>query len=211
MSFTDRVYSALPQYVQDDDAATTALWRYLSTITDEGTELEVLYDRINHLALDEGGQAGDLSDLVDPRSADAAWLPWLAQLVGATVTNLLDIQARRDAISYASNGWRAGTRVAVSQAAMSALTGSRYVGVYDHSSTTPGDGGPWDVLLVTRASETVSAPAVLQAVVDKGAKPAGVVLHHRVYTATWASMVAAYPTWADRNGRPWSDLEEVGL
>jgi hypothetical protein len=210
-TFADLVYSQLPQYIQDDDAPAGALRRYLSTITDQGTELEVLFDRINHLALDEGGQPGDLSELVDPRVADPQWLPWLAQLVGANVTGLVDVQARRDAITYASNGWRAGTRDAVAQAAMSALTGGRYVSVYDHSISTPGDGGQWDVLLVTRASETPSAPAVLQAVIDKAAKPAGVVLHHRVYTATWSTMLAASPTWADRNGLPWSTLEEVGL
>lgn len=209
-SFTQRLYDGLPTLYRDVDQNGDLL-AFLRLLGDQADEIETLLERINYDSPDDGGAPGDTSDLADPATADAAWLPWLTQLVGVRAPASGSEQGLRDAIAYATTGWRAGTRDAIAGAAKSALTGSRYVHVYDHSISVPGDGGAFDILLVTRVSETPDVPAVLQAVVDGHAKPAGVVLHHRAYTSTWATEQSTYPTWADRNGLPWYALEEAGL
>jgi len=210
--FTQRLFSRLPQMYRDADPSTgDQLLRFISLLGDQANEIEQLLERVAYTPPEDGGRPDDTSDLVDPTAADAAWLPWLAQLVGVRVPTSGDPLATRDVIAAATTGWRAGTRDAIAGAARTALTGTRYVRVYEHSVSSPGDGGQWDVLLVTRITETPDVHAVLQAVVDAHAKPAGVELHHRAYTSTWATVDTAYPTWADRNGLTWAQLEETGL
>lgn len=152
----------------------------------------------------------DTSDLGDPTTADAAWLPWMAQLVGVDLNPDLTPTQARDAVRYASAGWRAGTRSAVADAARSELTGTKYAAVYDHSISGIGNGGVWDVLVVTRPTETPDPNAVLAAIVAKGAKPAGVVLHHRSFESTWDTVVAVNPTWADYT-ETWDQIQEAGF
>jgi hypothetical protein len=160
-----------------------------------------------------GVLTGETSELVTPETADDEWLPWLAQLVGVDLNPALTREAKVDAIRFASAGWQGGTKAAVAAAAKSVLTGTRYVQVFDHSTEAGvGTGGEWDVLLVTRQTETPDVGAVLDAVVAQKAKPAGVVLHHLAYNATWADVEAAYPTWADWVAAgSWARLEEAGL
>jgi hypothetical protein len=215
------LYESLPQRYHDDDEDRSLeppydrpLLRYLCGIGEILDALEELVDRIAYVPLDEGGEGGDTSDLLDPATADEAWLPWLARLVGIDVSDVLGVVARRDAI--ASAGYVSGTRRAIADAARSALTGSRYVRVDDHAiygGDPPGvqPGGVWDVLLTTRVSETPDLDAVLEAVHEKGAKPAGIVLHHRAYQATWAIVATLRPTWADWHAAgSWTALMETG-
>lgn len=185
---TAQLYERLPGYVQaaDEVQADRPLLSYLSV---GGGALDVAAETIRRLTRRaEQPPAVEPSALTDPEQADLAWLPWLAQGVGVRLPKVTDEQALRDAVAFASSGWRRGIRAAIADSARSALTGSRYVRVYPHSITEPGNGGPWDILLVTRSSETPDVAAVLQAVVDKRAKPAGVVLHHRAYSATYAQV-----------------------
>ena len=211
------LYESLPQRYRDDDADPSLppptdrpLLRYLCGVGEIVAALESLLDRVAYLPPDDGGLAGDTSDLVDADAADAAWLPWLGQLVGVDVTGITGAVARRDAIRRGSAGFAAGTRAAIAEAAASALTGSRYVRVQDHR-TLAGAGGVWDVLLTTRVSETPDVGTVIAAVVEKGAKPAGVVLHHRAYQASWAVLAAERPTWADWHAAgSWLAIMETG-
>lgn len=154
----------------------------------------------------------DTSDLVDPWAADPAWLPWLARLVGVNLVASLTVPEQRDAVAYATSGFRAGTKEAIAAAARSALTGTKHVEVYDHSISAPGNGGPWDILLVTRGTETPNVNTVLRAVTTKNAKPAGVVLHHRAYDTAWDTVEANYPTWqAVEAAGSWNAIQEAGL
>jgi hypothetical protein len=201
---TERVYAALPAMYRDaDEPLDFPLLRWLSLVGDRAGEIDVLHDRLS------ADELGEVSELADPAAADEAWLPWLAQMVGVRLPPNVTGQAARDAVAFASSGYRGGTKAAVADAARSALTGARYVKVHDHSITEPGNGGEWDVLLVTRVSDTPDVQAVLDAVVSKRAKPAGVVLHHRAYSATYAQVqggtspdtyegrLAAFPTYQD--------------
>ena len=200
-----RLYERLPEHYRAyDETAGFPLYRWLAGVLSEQGAVEVLIDRL--------GGASSESDLADPDRADVAWLPWMAQLVGARLAAGMSVAEQRDAVKYASAGWRAGTRQAVADAVRSELTGTRFAQVYDHSVVRPGDGGVWDVLIVTRGSETPDVPAVLAAAVRRGAKPAGVRLYHRTYDVPWSTLMAAYPTWANYPaGVTWARLMETGL
>lgn len=200
---TERVWARLPERVRLDDADNGwAFKTFLSTLTDRTDSVSLLLERFTYLPpwspLRRGGAvaAGKYatSDLIDPATADPAWLGWLAQIPGVTLTPAMSTQAKRDAIDGAVNGWAAGTRPSIADAARTALLGGRYVRVLPHSITTDGDGGRWDILLVTRISETPDVPAVLAAVVAARAVPAGAILHHIRYSATFVQTRAALPT-----------------
>jgi hypothetical protein len=155
------------------------------------------------------------SALADPDQADPSWLPWLAQLVGATLDPAASDTERRDTIRYATSGWRAGTRQAIADAARTALTGTQFAKVMPHTIPAPGGGTQpgdvWDVTVVTRVAETPDPDAVLGAILRKGVKPAGVVLHHTAYTSTWDLLEAKFPTWADIETATWAQIEEAGI
>lgn len=214
---TERVYARLPLAYRDADAHEMSgggypLLRFLSLVGDVLGDVETLIDRIDYTGPSEGGEPGDTSDLGDPTGADPAWLPWLGRLVGVNITPDLTVSEQRDSVRFATSGFRAGTKGAIRDAARSALVGTKHAEVYDHSVTRPGDGGLWDVLIVTRATETPDVAAVLATVVRKNAKPAGVVLHHRAYDSSWTAVAAAYPTWAAIEAAgSWDRVQEAGL
>lgn len=216
---TERVWARLPERCRLDDAEHGwAFKTFLSTLTDRTDNVSALAERFTYLPayspLREGLAAGKYatSDLIDPATADPGWLDWLAQIPGVRLGPGLSVQGKRDAIAGAVNGWAAGTRPSIAAAARTALTGSRFVSVLHHSISTDGDGGRWDVLLITRITETPDISAVLAAVSAADAIPNGVLLHHRAYTSTWTAMESAYgPTWAARNDRTWAQLQEAGL
>lgn len=157
--------------------------------------------------------AEDTSDLVDPDTADNDWLDWLGQLVGVQKMDpALTLTERRDAVRYAASGWRAGTKTAVANAAKSVLTGTQYAKVYDHATSisNAGTASAWDVLVVTRTSETPSVDTVLTTINRKNAKPAGVVLHHEAYEATWDLLESHYASWdAIEAVGSWDALQET--
>lgn len=212
--FTLRWFAGLPDFVEAADQATGwQMLRYLSLLGDQADAMEQLYERVDFTPLDEGGLPGDTSDLVDPDAADPGWLEWLAQTVGAHVSGLAEAD-RRAVIGSAAAGWQAGSKASVAAAAQTVLTGSKSVAIYNHTTDSSGFGAgtQWDVLLVTRTDETpVSSADLIAAVVALGAKPAGVTLWHTSYTATWAGIEAAHPTWAGRDGLTWTELEQTGL
>lgn len=208
-----RMWRSLPEHYQiEDEKADYPLLRYMAGAGLELGAIDRIIDRIDFVTVPDGGLPGDTSDLADPLTADEAWLPWLAQLVGVNLEPGMTLEQRRDAVSFASAGWRAGTKSAVADAARSELTGTKFAVVYDHSATTPGDGGQWDVLIITRPTETPDPGAVLGAIVARGAKPAGVVLHHLAYEAEWDTVEAEFPTWdAIETAGSWNKVQEAGL
>lgn len=154
----------------------------------------------------------ETSDLTDPQSADVEWLGWMGQLVGVGIdTSALNSdQERRDAVAFASSGFHAGSQQALEDACRSELTGSRYVRVYTHSNLSGiGSGTQWEILLVTKVSETPPSAEVLNAVIRKGAKPAGVVLYHRTYETPWDQTDTL--TWDQRDAMTWNQLEDYGV
>lgn len=160
----------------------------------------------------KSGRQFSTSDLVDPYAADPAWLPWVAQLFGMVLDQNLSIENQRDSIALGVTGFNAGTKAALAQAAKPYLTQTRTTLVFDHSIVNPGDGGgQFDVLLITRLSETPPGTNLATLLTASGAKPAGVVLHHRSFQASWNAVLTAYPKWAQWQTVPWRTLEESGL
>lgn len=213
---TERLYDRLPEHYRnaDQDAAGDyPLKRYLSLVVDQEGEVETLLDRLDYVPADEGGDGG-ASDLVDPLTAENRWLDWLAQHVGALLEPVLTEAERRDAVSFAPGGWRSGNKQAIRDAARTELTGTKYAAVYDHSTDASaiGAAGEWDVLVVTRPSETPAAAAVLEAIRRKRAKPAGVLLYWKAYEASWDTIEANLATWdAIEAAGSWDQIQETGL
>jgi hypothetical protein len=222
---TERIYKRLPEYLRIADARNDwTLKRWFSCISDQVGFIEDVVQRINYWPVTEGGAPNDTSDLVDPDTANPEWLAWIGQMVGVRLgVTTLSVQAQRDLVHYASSGWRGGTKSAIAGAAKSVLSGTRYARVYDHSTDESeiGEGGEWDVLVVTRSSETPSGADVLDAIRMKNAKPSGVVLWHRPYNASWrvvfrdtdTSTPGKYASWAalEADGGTWLKIQEAGL
>lgn len=206
-ALTERIYADLPEFYRDaDEALDYPLLAFLSLVFDQLGAVSDLIDRIDYIAPDTPDydpllDAGDTSQLVDPATADPAWLPWLAQLVGIRLNPRLSVADQRAAIAGHSGGWDTGTRAAIAAAAATALTGSRYVSVRPT--------GPWEITIYTSPDETASAAAVIAAVEAADVRPAGTVLVHSFYAASWDTIEARYLTWdALEAGAPtWSAVE----
>lgn len=204
---TERVYSNLPEiWRTQDELSGWELKSYLSSVLDQFGDVETMIDRFNFDALPDG-QPEDTSDLVDPYAADVKWLPWLAQLVGQQIVSATTSITRSRIAS--PNKFKAGTKTAMAEAAKNVLTGEQRVTIFDHSTSAPGNGGQWDILIITKSSETVSDPAA--EIIRVGAKPAGIILHTTTFEATWAAIEAGLPTWADWDAKTWGEIEETGL
>lgn len=230
-----RLYHRLPEVFRTMDALdlTWTFKRYLGGMLSPAADIDTIIVALTGdqpvgpptpepwgLPADEletwrGNRVTRPSALGDPDQANAAWLPWLAQMVGARLDPGATEEEKRDTIRFATSGWRAGTRGAIIDAARSALTGTRNAQLYPHTAVDPSlgliAGTPWDLTIVTRSSETPDPNAVLGAVLRKGVKPAGVVLYHRAYEASWDTWEAVYPTWADFDAATWDERQEAGL
>lgn len=234
---TERVYDKLPDVYRETDADNGYQFKkYISSVCDVLGDVDLLVERLRYRSQIElemrkryaqrfttythAGRVvnapalGSTSDLVDPRSADRNWLPWLGQLIGVYIDpNAQDFDAR-DAIYYASSGFRAGSKDALEKATRSVLTGSRYAVALPHTKVVNGQlvpGTTWDVTILTRADESPSSFVVLQAVNKPTLKPAGVQLYHRVYTASWDALEASLPFWSDWNTTTWDQIELAGI
>lgn len=157
----------------------------------------------------------ETSDLVDARTADPLWLNWLGQLVGADVVGIPSPVDKRYAILDEYLGIKAGSREALEAAVLQYLTGTKYSRVYPHRNGASGSiisiGTEWDVLIVTKAEETESGADLIAEIIRKGAKPAGVELHHVAYTFTWEVIETSFTSWAqiDATGS-WANFEVAG-
>ena len=208
---TENFYNRLPSVYRFEDARRDWVFkRWLSGVLDSQGEIETLISRFKYVPPEDGPDVQDLhSDLVDPTTADAAWLPWLAQLVGVNYDYILDEPSRRTAIANAIGGVQAGTKAAIIQAAQTVLTGSKTVYVYPFSNNVGGIGAgtQWEVLVMTIAAETASDPVT--AIINLGAKPAGVKLYHVTYGADWDTIESTFPTWDDWDSTTWADMEQA--
>ena len=158
------------------------------------------------------GYEYDTSDLVNPYAADAEWLPWIGRMFGVRLNQALSIEDQRDSITIAYTGMNAGTRKALAAAVQPFLTASKFVTIYDHSTSAGiGLGGQWDILIITRESETPAGIDLPALVTASGAKPAGVILHQKTFRASWNAALAQYPHWQDWEAVHWRQIEEAGL
>lgn len=147
---TERLYRRLPEFYQRADVDNGLVFKqWISGIVDIAGELEELTDRIGISAVD-----GSQSELADLELADDEWLLWIAMMLGSPIKDDLDYQSIRTLLQ--STNFFRGTKAHIEAAAATALTGDRFVAVYDHSTSvaTRGEGTEWDVLIVTKQNET---------------------------------------------------------
>jgi hypothetical protein len=211
---TEQFWDRLPDFYKDADANQDYIFKkFVSSFTERWADIDAYRARFDFTQPGELAPGNTTSDLTDPATADITWLTWLAQLVGVSIDPAMTESEKRDAFQFAVSGFKVGTKRAIADAAKSVLTGTKHVEVYDHSTDTDiGGATMWDVLIVTRTEETPDVSLVLQTVMRKKAKPAGVTLWHRAYSATWTDIEAAYPTWADIDATGnWATIEETGL
>lgn len=237
---TERIYARLPEFYRTmDEQVDWQFKKFVSAVVTSLFDIDLLTARVEYIPPENRADyyasldahttyerpdgiedpdigydpIGETSDLIDGRTADAEWLPFIAQLIGADISRLYTTEDRRDAVVRNYLGFRAGSREALENAAKQALTGGKYVRVYPHrdgaGSSIYSEGTEWDVLIVTKIAETPSFQNIVDEVQRKGAKPAGVVLHHLLYTLTWDNLETMFSTWAtlESNGGTWENIE----
>lgn len=155
---TERVYHDLPQHYQVADSRNDwPLKRWWRGITGQMGDLEALKERISYTPPDDGGVLGETSDLVDPATIDPAWIDWRAQFTGMKFPANIPLSEKRALLADVNTSLEVGTRAALVAAVKSALAGDHYVNLYKNSTSTAdiGTASMWDVLIVTKASETL--------------------------------------------------------
>lgn len=148
------LWSRLPDHFRRMDALNDwQLKKYLNVIASQLQATDDLIERLDYDSVNAGGTGFETSDLVDPDTADARWLPWLGQLFGVYVRGKGQ-ESDRDQVIQAASGFNAGTPAAIEAAAKDVLVGSKFAKVYKRT-TNSGVGTFWDLLLVTIDSETL--------------------------------------------------------
>lgn len=156
---------------------------------------------------------GTTSDLVDPRTANTEWLPWLSQFAGHNINHFTSLEDARDAFATTESNFAAGTIGAIQSAVGTVLEGTKTVRVFPMTTRLDqiGQATQWDVSIVTRTSESPDISVMEDAVVKRNAKPAGVVFHFHKHQSTWDAVELANPTWDIFDTRDWIGIEEAGL
>lgn len=153
---TEYIYNRLPEHFRKADAGQNyALKKYLTGTASTLNKVEQLIQRFDFTPIDDGGSPDDTSDLVDPKTADLEWLPWLAQLLGVSLSSTVVDEETRNEIINATNGYKAGTNDAIIAAVQSELVGSKSVKLTKRMTSTT-SGGPWDLQISTLQSETLA-------------------------------------------------------
>lgn len=173
--FTAGVYGRLPeQYRTADEQQDWPLLRWLSLLGDQAGELQALFDRM-------ASSSAHRSEITDPQTADAAWLPWLARIVGVDMRAVADVAQQRQLLASTDVVRLAGTTASIVAAVQATLVGVRTVDV----ATQVGD--RWGIQVTVYAAETPDAAATTAAALRF--KPAGMHLTVQVLPgATYAHM-----------------------
>ncbi|UVF61465.1 hypothetical protein SEA_DALANDE_52 [Gordonia phage DalanDe] len=235
---TERLYDKLPDIYRETDVAHDLQFKkFIASTVDVLGDIDLLVERFRYRSQIEmemrkryaqrntiythpgrsihAPALGSTSDLVDPTAADAKWLPWLGQLIGVKIDPNESEAVNRDSIRYASSGFRAGSKDALEKAVRGVLTGSKYAVAMPHTKVNQqgfiSAGTTWDITILTRAQESPSSYVVLQSVNKDTLKPAGVMLYHKTYEASWDALEASLPYWRDWETLVWDEIEQVGV
>lgn len=194
-SFSQRFYDKL-EPIKDSDPALN--WPLKTFIIALGTMFQEIEDLV-----DEGpnGEVG-WSSIVDIDRISDKGLAWIAQLIG--VQPIIGMSAVDTRARIAStDGWSRGTREALYGAAQNLLTGTKEMIFVER------DGGPYQLTVITRPSETPSSAAVLAALLAQ--KPAGIKLNYvvsagitylelRATRASYTAVLSNYATYTALRG-----------
>lgn len=173
------LYASLGAYTVGDEALGWPLLKVCRAIATVFTEpiAELVAERDGRLPWEV---------LFDPALCPAAYLPYLAQFVGVTLTSGMTEAEQRAAIVL-PEGFRRGTADAIQQAIQRTLIGNKHVAFLER------EGGAYQLGVRTQIAETPDEAATLAAILAQ--KPIGIVLDYdAIVGATLAEVDAAYPT-----------------
>lgn len=186
-ALSDRIYAKVAPVARQDASFGYPLRKMI----------EAWCQPIDELASLVASETDDLdpgwAKLLDPTKAPDSSLDWLSQLIGGRLIANEPAASKRAKIASAV-GLTRGSPSAIVAAAQPTLTGHKYVGILERTSSA------WTVTVITRTAETPDAAATLRAIMSQ--KPAGIVLTHVVSddpiwdeaTLTW-NAVGAAETW----------------
>lgn len=184
---------------------------YYAGLSEYITYADLAAANTDYYSLTQLPPISETSDLLDSRTADPEWLDYIAQLTGANISGLTNVQDRRIALQYNYLGFRAGSKESIENAVKNVLTGTKFVRIYPQRNGAGGSvtsvGTQWDILIVTRVQETPSQQEVIDEIVRKGAKPAGTVLYCISYSIDWNSISSLLPVWSNiEQAGSWNNL-----
>lgn len=172
-TLAEEVYERLEPVTHEEEQLDWPLLALLGALLDRAQEVADLAR--------ESDDGPGWSSIVDPDRAPAAWLPWLAQLVGVEIpptgtpeASGLDEAAQRLRIKE-TDGQNRGTVAAIKGAARQYLTGDRT------AYLTERHGSAYALAVATLEAETPSPLLVEAALLEQ--KPAGLVLVYDVIPA----------------------------
>lgn len=157
------LYEALGPFAQGDEERDWPLLKLCMAITSGA------FDDVHQLVTDQSDTRPGWQVLFDPVRCPAAFLPWLAQVAGATLLPSMSEAEQREAIKDPEVFGR-GTPAAIEAVAARHLTGAKSVLITERYT-----GDPWRLLIETLAEETPDEAALRQAILDQQ-KPIGVLL-----------------------------------
>lgn len=171
-AFGDLLYDRLAPLAYADDENDNALRHLCDAL---GTTHAPVHDIVSP---DEGVP---WSPLLDPDRAPAAYLPWLAQIVGERVPGGETEAAARARIKT-PQGVKRGKLTSLIDAAKRTLTGSQFVQVLERT------GSAYTLSVVTLTGETPDAAQTNRDL--QAAKPAGLILTHVATNVTIVDQLA---------------------
>jgi hypothetical protein len=188
------LYDALEPLARGDEDRGWPLLRLCAALT-------APLDGIDRYVGDRDDGTSGWTQLLNPWTAPAAALPFLAQFVGVTLEPQLSEHQQREKIAQPRNFAR-GTVAALRSEIELTLTGTRAVSIVERLG-----GNAYRLWIRTRDDETPSAARTIAAI--EAHKPLGVMLvYEQIEGWAWDDVVAEHDDWADvRTGYgSWIDL-----
>ena len=152
-------FERLPDCIREEDEKMTyPLKRWLTGVVDQAGDVEVLLERMYFDTVDDGGDGEESSDLGNPATADAEWLPWMGQLVGVRFPSYLLTEQRRELLTGNGAKFKPGSNGALTNIASTELVGGKSVRFHPHTASLAaiGEATEWDLLMVTKPTETLT-------------------------------------------------------
>lgn len=152
----EELWESLPYHYRLADRPDFHLKRFLAGVCGPMTDVLDAIDDIMYTP-PEDGVLDDTSALVDIVTLRPEWAYWRAQLSGITLPADLPFEQQKEVLADARPVRLKGTMQTMITAAKSALAGSKYVAVYPWTNNynTIGQGTMWEILVVTKRSETL--------------------------------------------------------
>lgn len=149
----------------------------------------------------------DPESFLDPATVDADWLPLIATMNGARLTDGMSVAQQRAEVGNPT-GWRRAKPDSIREAATQYLpTSAEFLFLERSNPSIPGD-EPAHITMLVHSADV--APGDEAAILDsfQATIPVGMFGHLRAVGQWWTEEAAAHATWAASAGAhsTWADL-----